>query len=148
MIATLCHAVSTAIEYKVGTKNAKEAVFDRGIFVATNLIAELLVAISSKGHGEGVVSDKSVDNTALSLAADIIVKQSPQQQDELNEHVAQFLSRPDVLAMKNDAVKEQDDLGEAVRRRRQQQRDPDRRADRRRRKMADEPRGAAAQLGT
>ena len=82
-----------------------KALYNRGTFVVTNLIAELLVAISSKGHGHGVVSDRSVDCTVLSMAADVIAKEPPQMQQELIDHVARFLGRADTLAMKDTEVK-------------------------------------------
>ncbi len=66
-----------------------------------NLVAELLLAISSKGHGEGVKSDNSVDNTIISLAAELIVKQPKAMQNYLIDHMADFLARPDVLALKD-----------------------------------------------
>ena len=107
MISTLCHAASTGIEWKIGTTEGKKAIFDRGVFVATNLMAELLVAISSKGHGKGVKSDTSIDNTTLALAADLIAKQPPEMQQELIDHVSAFLGQPDVLAIKDTQAKKQ-----------------------------------------
>lgn len=105
MVSTLCHAVSTGIEWKIGTTEGKKAIFDRGVFVATNLIAELLVAISSKGHGKGVKSDASISETTLALAADLIAKQPAEMQHDLIEHVAAFLGQPDVLAIKDEEAK-------------------------------------------
>ena len=107
MVATMCHAASTAIDYSVGTSSAKEALFHRGTFVATNLIAELLIAISSKGHGHGVIADESINNSVISIAADTIAKQPANMQEDMINHVARFLGRPDTLALKDENVKSQ-----------------------------------------
>lgn len=102
MVSTMCHAVSTAIAWNHASNDKRKSVKFRANFIVMNLIAELLLAISSKGHGEGVKSDKSVDNTVLSLAAELIAKQPVKLQDELIQHVTRFLGRPDVLALKDD----------------------------------------------
>jgi len=99
MISTLCHAASTGIEYKLGRTDAKSAIIDRGVFVATNLLAEFLITISSKGHGEGVKSDPTLDNSAMSIAAELIARQPVEKQPELTSYMAKFLGRPDVLAI-------------------------------------------------
>lgn len=106
MVSTMCHAVSTAIAWNYADDSRRKSVPWRATFVGANIIAEILLAISSKGHGHGVKSDKSVDNTIIALAADLIVKQPAKLQPALTEHVAGFLGRPDVLAIKNeDAAK-------------------------------------------
>jgi hypothetical protein len=106
MVSTMCHAVSTGIEYRIGTTNGKKAIFDRGVFVAANLIAEFLVSISSKGHGEGVVADKTVDESAISIAADLIAKHPAKDHEHLVDYMSKFLGRKDVLAIKDDEVKD------------------------------------------
>ncbi|MDX1974192.1 MAG: hypothetical protein SFT92_00795 [Rickettsiales bacterium] len=104
MISTMCHAASTAVEYNIGTTNAKKAILDRGVFVASNLLAEFLVAISSKGHGEGVVSDKSVDQTAIAIAADVVARQPADEQQPLIAQFSEFLGQQKILAMKDTDV--------------------------------------------
>jgi hypothetical protein len=104
MLSTVCHAVSTYAGMQGESKKEKNALLFRGIFVGATLIAELLVSISSKGHGEGVVTDQSVDNSIISMAADLIAKRSPRHQEELIGYISGFLGRPDVLAMKNQVV--------------------------------------------
>lgn len=101
MVSTMCHAVSTSIAWRSGDPERMKAVPLRALFVVTNIIAELLVSISSKGHGHGVLADKSVDNTVVSLAAELIAKQPARMQPLLTQHVAGFLGRPEVLAVKD-----------------------------------------------
>lgn len=107
MVATMCHAVSTLVDYRIGTQSDKSALLYRGAFVASNLLAELLIAISSKGHGEGVTSDESIGNSVISIAADTIAKQPAERQEELIEHVARFLGDKNTLAMKDEEVKKE-----------------------------------------
>lgn len=76
----------------------------RALFVGGTLLGELLLSISSKGHGEGVVSDNTVDSSVIAVAADLIVKQPTHMQDQLIDYMAKFLGRPDVLAMKDEEV--------------------------------------------
>jgi len=105
MVCTLLHAAATWVATKGQDAKHKQAVPYRVAFVISALMAELMVAISSKGHGEGVVSDRSVDNSAIAIAANLIVKQPKGLQNHLIEEMGKFLGRNDVLAMKDqDAV--------------------------------------------
>lgn len=106
MISTMCHAASTEKDWKHADSITKKSVRWRRLFVATNLLAEALIALSSKGHGKGVVSDKSVGDSAISLAAELIAKQPAAQQNHLIDYMSGFLGREDVLAMKDDEVKD------------------------------------------
>ncbi len=110
MLSTLCHAVSSVIEYRLYKRlnlpDKVDSIKNRAWFVATNLAAEMLIMMSSKGHGEGVKSDESVDKSVIALAADLIVKQPERYQPHLIEYLSVFLGRPDVLAMKDGEVKE------------------------------------------
>ena len=102
MVSTLLHAGATWVATKGQDPKHKQAVPFRIAFVVSALMAELMVAISSKGHGEGVVSDKSVDESALAIAADLIVKQPKGLQNHLIEEMGKFLGRNDVLAVKDE----------------------------------------------
>lgn len=102
MVSTMCHAVSTGLAWKYAGKDRRGSVPWRASFVVSNIIAEILLAISSKGHGEGVKSDKTVDETIIALSADLIVKQPTAMQEQLIGHVARFLGKPDVLAIRNE----------------------------------------------
>jgi hypothetical protein len=101
MASTMCHAVSTGLAHKYADDGRRKSVPLRAGFVGFNLIAEFLLAISSKGHGEGVVSDHSVDDSLLSLASDLIVKQPKGMQNMLIEHMGGFLGQPHILAIKD-----------------------------------------------
>lgn len=111
MVSTVCHAVSTSIDYVKAkrlndTKKLSSVPF-RALFVGTNLIAELLLAISSKGHGEGVTSDDSVNKSVYSIAAEMIAKQPKDQREWHIQHVAGFLQQPNVLAESYDVVEKE-----------------------------------------
>lgn len=105
MVSTACHAVSTKVAWDYASEARRKTVPWRALFVGANVIAEILLAISSKGHGEGVKSDKSVDGTIISVAADAIVNQPARMQPILIDHVAKFLGRKDVLAIKDEEAK-------------------------------------------
>jgi hypothetical protein len=106
MVSTLCHAVSTTVAWNNATTERRKSVPFRAIFVGANLVAEVLLAISSKGHGSGVKSDTSVDDTVIALAAEAIAKQPAKMQNLLIEHTSKFLGRPDTLALKDYEVQE------------------------------------------
>ncbi|MDX2113316.1 MAG: hypothetical protein SFW63_06260 [Alphaproteobacteria bacterium] len=106
MVSTLCHAVSTTVAWNNATSDRRKSVPFRAIFVGANLVAEVLLAISSKGHGSGVKSDTSVDDTVVALAAEAIAKQPAKMQQLLIEHTSKFLGRPDTLALKDYEVAE------------------------------------------
>lgn len=110
-IATMCHAASTYKAYKeakrVNDLKRLESVPRRALFVGMALLSEFLLAISSKGHGQGVVSDNSVNNSAIALTADMIAMQPREKQEHLIDSLAAYLSSPEVLAMKNQDVRKQ-----------------------------------------
>jgi len=107
MVSTLLHAASTTVAMKGHDSKHKQAVWFRALFVGSALSAELMVAISSKGHGEGVVNDKSVDDSVIALAAEMIAKQPKEMQEYLTNYIGNFLGHPDGLAMSDVQVKQQ-----------------------------------------
>lgn len=107
MASTLCHAVSTGLAWNWSDSERRNTVGWRAAFVAANIIAELLLAISSKGHGSGVKADHSVDSTIISLASELIAKQPVNMHEPMIDHVARFLGRRDVLASKDEEVRRQ-----------------------------------------
>ena len=107
MASTMCHAVSTALAWSYADSERRKTVPWRATFIGANIIAELLLAISSKGHGHGVKSDGSVDDTIISLASEAIAKQPVNMHEPMIDHVARFLGRRDVLAAKDDVVRKQ-----------------------------------------
>jgi len=77
---------------------AQKAYGLRGIFVVFTLVAEFILTLASKGHGNGVKSDKSVDETAYAIVADAILQQPAEKRDGLIKDLSHnFLANPDVL---------------------------------------------------
>lgn len=124
MVSTACHAFTTYSERKEAlnvlktsagratqeimlAKEKMGAIPWRMLFIGATLVGEVLLTISSKGHGEGVKSDKSVDKSIIALSADLIARQPVAMQEQLVSYMAQFLGRPDVLALSNDKVRKQ-----------------------------------------
>jgi hypothetical protein len=107
IVSTFLHAAAAKVGLKSENKKHKDAVWLRVSFVVSALLAELLIAISSKGHGSGVKSDNSVDNSVIALAAGYIAKQPKNIRDLLIDRTARFLGHPDILAVKNEDVKKQ-----------------------------------------
>lgn len=109
IISTFFHAASSYKEYGVAKANNDQIMLKsvpfRAAFVGCSLIAELLMAASSKGHGSGVISDSSVRESLISLAADLIVKQPENEREHLIDYLSTFLGSKDVLAMKDQDVK-------------------------------------------
>lgn len=108
MVSTLFHAASTVLALKeahrTGDAKRKASVPFRAAFVASNLIAEFLMAISSKGHGEGVRNDESVEKSMVAIAAELIAKEPPKMHEELIAHMTRFLGAPNVLGGRNDEI--------------------------------------------
>jgi hypothetical protein len=116
--STLCHAFTTYFDtqrsrniVKAGgaateqgqiAKFKLEAIPWRIMFVGATLVGEVLLSISSKGHGDGVVSDNTVNSSIIAMSADLIAKQPDHRQDALIDYMAGFLGRSDVLAMKGE----------------------------------------------
>lgn len=117
MMSTICHLFSTAIDYKLAKSGLERDKIIKGIpyraaFVALSLTAEFLMSISSKGHGEGVETDKSVENSMISIAAEMISRESPELHEYLIQHMTKFLGDPSALGSKNINVERE--LREAV----------------------------------
>lgn len=122
MGSTLCHAWTTAHETwearrvrddpatpKSEIKEAKhklKSVPWRILFIVATIIGEILLSISSKGHGEGVVSDNTVNNSVIALTADMIARQPQHMQEGIIDHMGSFLGGSTMFAMKNEEVKD------------------------------------------
>ena len=104
MVATAFHAVSTYNEWRSGNQRVRETLAWRVLFVAGNVIAETLMAVSSKGHGQGVHAEGGVDDSVIATAADSIARQKPEYQSLLVSQLAGFLSSPEVLGGKAEAI--------------------------------------------
>lgn len=115
MGSTLWHAGSTAKDWKdinlalkaspmpsgarlAELKGLRGALPGRALFVVAGLAAETLMAISSKGHGNGVVSDKSLDDSAYAVAADLVYHSPEAKRDMMFKNVTTFLEERKHLA--------------------------------------------------
>lgn len=121
--STCCHAATTLGDtlsaksvLKDASKSASEKLIAtnklkampwRTLFVSATLVGELLMSISSKGHGEGVQSDHTIDDSVIAVAADLISKQPKHMRNDLIQEMSQFLGRPEVLATQDSRVTEE-----------------------------------------
>lgn len=103
MIATGFHAVATWGKWK-DKSEPKQFLIGRVIFIVANIAAELLLAISSKGHGVGVKSDSSVDTSVIAATAEAIAKQHPAQHEVMIHQLAGYMASPEVLGGKADSI--------------------------------------------
>lgn len=116
LISTVIHLWSSlqersSIHEDNKTSNRKEPFPDghttfRLGFVIMNLIAEVIMYFSSKGHGEGLKSDESLDLTATAMVAQMIAKKPKEQQAALVDTMADALSKPQALGIKVDKAKQ------------------------------------------
>ncbi len=102
MGSTACHAVSTGVAWTSGIPRRRESVPFRAAFIAFTTLGEILLMISSKGHGHGVKTDTSIDDTTISMAAEIIAKQPAAMHNLLINETAKVIARPEVLALKDE----------------------------------------------
>jgi hypothetical protein len=96
-ISTGFHAASTYKKYTGGDAIAKNTIIGRGVFVGSNVLSEFLLFFSSKGHGDGVKPDKSVDDSVYAATADLILRQPESKRVQLTSNVAGYLASSDVL---------------------------------------------------
>ncbi len=103
MLATLCHAKGTYAHWKAGTEKPIYLA-GRGIFVATNLFSEAMIALSSKGHGTGVKPDESIDKTVIAATAEMLLRQPEAERARLIDQLAGYIASPEVLGGKADVI--------------------------------------------
>lgn len=120
--STVSHAGSTIIAYQKtrkilndnssslelvtdATKN-KQALLGRTTFVVTNLAAEALMSISSKGHGEGVESDPSLRPSAYSVMADLIQRSPAEKRDKILDTASLYLSGKENLNISKEEIRQ------------------------------------------
>ncbi len=72
----------------------------RMIFVVTNLMAELMMTLGHKGHGEGIENDDGVVKSACAMAAELIAQEPSSKQADLLHTASTLLARPSVLGGK------------------------------------------------
>jgi hypothetical protein len=92
-------ASNTIEEFKFRRNTLK----GRGVFIAANVLAEVLLILSSKGHGEGV-RNADVDESVIASTAEYIAKQNPATQEQLVQRLAGYMSSSDVLGMKAEKI--------------------------------------------
>lgn len=105
MVSTAAHAYqayeghkNAHVKYPAETGYARKAYKMRGAFAGLNFLGEIILASASKGHGSGVVSDNSVEDTALAITADAIVRQPAAKRDALVRDLSRnFLANANVL---------------------------------------------------
>lgn len=109
MVATAFHAKGTYNKYygikgeEVNQTVRKTVVF-RGIFVAANIFSEIMLALSSKGHGAGVKPDDSIDKSVIGATAELILRQPPEKRDALIENMAGYMASREVLGVKAETI--------------------------------------------
>jgi hypothetical protein len=97
MVATGFHGVGTYKKYQNGDKVVRDTAAFRGAFVGTNILSEVLMALSSKGHGQGVKPDDSIDKTVIASTAEVILRQPEEKREALVEQLAGYMASPEVL---------------------------------------------------
>lgn len=97
MAATVLHAKGTYNKWKDHDPLTRKNAIPRGIFVGTNLLSEVLLMLSSKGHGTGVKPDDSIDTTVIAATADLIARQPADKREALVDQFAGYLASYDVL---------------------------------------------------
>ena len=107
MVATAIHGIVTVKKYMQGVPEVRKTIIGRGVFVAANIGAELLLLVSSKGHGDGVKADASVEKTLIANASELIARQAPDQQDRLIDQLSGYLSSSDLFSDKAEILANQ-----------------------------------------
>lgn len=108
MVATLIHGIVTASKWKrhpvtSADHHNNQVMLGRAVFVGLNLLAEALMVISSKGHGEGVKSP-DVDDSIIASTAEYVAKQNPAIREQLVDRLAGHMASPDILGGKSDEI--------------------------------------------
>lgn len=99
MFATGVHAIST-----LQSKEAPKFLVGRWIFIITNIFSEIMLALSSKGHGAGVKPDDSIDKSVIGATAELILRQPPEKRDALIENMAGYMASREVLGVKAETI--------------------------------------------
>lgn len=102
-IATGWHAISTYNHWKDGTE-PKKYLYGRAIFIGANIFSEVMLAISSKGHGNGVKPDGSVDDSVMAATAELVLRQPIEKREAVIQQLAGYMASPEVLATKADVI--------------------------------------------
>ena len=76
----------------------------RAVFIAANVVSEILLAISSKGHGVGVKPDASINDSVISTAAELVLRQPQDKREAVISQLSGYIASPEVLAIKAEDV--------------------------------------------
>ncbi len=110
LVSTFVHLWSSIQEMASIRKDNKELVAKgqeafpiyhtgfRLAFVVMNLVAETGMLFTSKGHGEGVRNDSTLDDTATAMVASLIMRQPEEKHQELVVKMAKELSNATAIA--------------------------------------------------
>lgn len=107
MLATAFHAKATYGKWRNGEEEVRNTIKGRAVFVVMNVLAEILMAVSSKGHGVGLKSDESVDKTIISVAADMILRQPPEKREAMIGQLAGYLAGPTLVGKKPEDIQKE-----------------------------------------
>lgn len=111
MAATGVHAITTARKWRALPGETVAQVADkrkimsgRAAFVVLSMAAEAMLAISSKGHGEGVQTDRSTEDSVVAATAEFIARQPEANRDLLIERLSGYMSSPDVMGQRAELI--------------------------------------------
>lgn len=105
MVATAFHARGTYKQFKAGSEKPIYLA-GRAVFIASNIFSELMLTLSSKGHGTGVKPDESIDRTVISATAELLLRQPEEKRLQLADQMAGYIASPEVLGGKAEDVAE------------------------------------------
>lgn len=103
-ISTLFHAASTVDKYRIGDVQTRKTVVYRGVFVAANIFSEVMLFLSSKGHGTGVKPDDSVDRSVIAATAELTLRQPLEKREKFIENISGFMASRDVLGLSAEKI--------------------------------------------
>ena len=99
----LSKELQAAKETLEGLKSRRIGLSGRWAFIALSMLAEGLLIVSSKGHGEGV-HNEDVDDSVIATTARFIAHQNPAQHEVLIQRLAGYMSSPEVLGIKSEVI--------------------------------------------
>lgn len=91
-------------EERKAAVQVKKGAWGRGLFAGTNLAAEGLMMASSKGHGEGVESDKSLEPSTYAVMADLIERSPAADREKVLDLVSSYLSKEEALHLPKEQI--------------------------------------------
>ena len=100
-IATGFHAVATYGKWTVDPRYKEDTKYLKGrvIFIAANVISEAMLFMSSKGHGVGIKPDKSINDSVISAAAELVLRQPQEKREAVINQLSGYIASPEVLAI-------------------------------------------------